>query len=71
MYKDKDRQREAVRQAVRRHRAKGITVIPKNVIPCKVLPCDTLIPEVIPVEHEPEWAGELTKERQLGRTGLR
>lgn len=30
MYKDKDRQREAVRLAVRRHRAKGITKVLHN-----------------------------------------
>jgi len=41
MYKDRERQKEAVREAVRRFRAKGITVIPdKNVIP--------VIPNVIP-----------------------
>ena len=47
-YKDKDRQREAVRLAVRRHRAKGIThgpVIPKDVIPSKQ-------PDVIPSKAE-------------------
>jgi hypothetical protein len=38
MYRDADRQRAAVREAVRRHRAKGITVIPK----------DNVIPDVIP-----------------------
>ena len=44
MYKDRERQKEAVREAVRRFRAKGITVIPdKNVIP--VIP---VIPNVIP-----------------------
>ena len=43
-YKDKDQQREAVRLAVRRHRAKGITGITHkatNVIP-------SVIPDVIP-----------------------
>ncbi len=30
MYKDKDKQREAVRLAVRRHRAKGITKVLHN-----------------------------------------
>jgi hypothetical protein len=49
MYKDKDRQREAVKKAVRRHRGKlkGITVIPViPVIPINVIP-STVIP-VIP-----------------------
>ena len=46
-YKDKDRQREAVRLAVRRHRA-------KQVIPCNTL--KDVIPDVIPVKtkFEPE-----------------
>jgi hypothetical protein len=33
MYKDKEKQRDAVRDAVRRYRGKGITVIPSDVIP--------------------------------------
>lgn len=45
MYKDKDKQRQAVREAVRRHRAKGITQ--GKVIPTQsVTPCNT--PNVIP-----------------------
>jgi len=35
-YKDKEKQKESVRNAVGKHR-KGITV-PKNVIPCDVIP---------------------------------
>jgi hypothetical protein len=47
MYKDLDKQREAVRLAVRKHRAKGITkVLPEKVIP--VIPEKvSVIPEVV------------------------
>ena len=41
MYKDKDKQREAVKLATRRYRSKGITEIPvtfKGVIPATVIP---------------------------------
>jgi len=50
-YKDKDKQREAVRQATRRYRAKlkGITNHPQTVIPL-----DDVIPEhVIPCDTQP------------------
>ena len=40
MYKDKDKQREAVKQAVRRHRAKGITE--------GITQANDVIPSVIP-----------------------
>jgi hypothetical protein len=50
MYKSKDRQREAVREAVRRHRAKGITT--KDVIP-DVIPIETVIPVIPEKRHAP------------------
>jgi hypothetical protein len=46
MYADKDKQRTAVREAVRRHRAKGIT---------KVL--QEKVPDVIPVKVTPRSIG--------------
>jgi hypothetical protein len=42
MYKDRDKQRVAVREAVRRFRGKGITVIPSDVIP-SVIPVIPII----------------------------
>ena len=46
MYKDKDRQRQAVREATRRYRAKlkGITQQAKEVIPCGTQP---VIPKTV------------------------
>jgi len=51
MYKDKDRQREANREAMRRNRAKGASVISCDTR-LKVIPEDT--PIVILCEAEPE-----------------
>ena len=51
MYKDKDRQREANREAMRRNRAKGASVIPCDTR-LKVIPEDT--PVVIPSDVIPE-----------------
>ncbi len=50
MYKDADKQREAVKQAMRRKRAKGASVIPCDTH-AKVIPEDT--PVVILCEGEP------------------
>lgn len=61
MYKDKDKQREAVRQATRRYRArlKGITYkVDKGITPA---------PNVIPAKRS---TGELTKEKQTSQTGF-
>lgn len=56
MYRDKDRQREAVRLAVQRHRArKGIT---------KVLPEKT-VEDVIPVIPKPVPSWRVEKDRQM------
>ena len=44
MYKDKDKQREAVRRAVRKHRAKGIT----KVLPSQGITAIDEPPDVIP-----------------------
>ena len=60
MYKDKGKQREAVRLATQRYRQrlKGITVIPSDVIPKPVIPVipNDVIPviPVIPDEPEPQ-----------------
>ncbi len=73
-YKDKDKQREAVRLATRRYRERkqGITspasVIPKSVIPDRVrsyLNSPSVAKELNRLA-EP-WPGELTKARQVGR----
>jgi hypothetical protein len=45
MYSDKDKQREAVREAVRRHRAKGITKVLHKETPVPVIP---VTPKVTP-----------------------
>lgn len=67
MYKDKDKQRQAVREATRRYRARLKGITPQPVIPLDdVIPCDTQ--PVIPVRSE---CKPLTKDRQLSRQGLR
>ena len=51
MYKDKDRQREAVKLATRRYRNKGITQIPvtfKGVIPATVIPNSDTVSAMYP-----------------------
>lgn len=83
MYKDKDRQRQAVKGAVRRYRAKvkGITsegvcdaleAVAEGVISCNtqpdVIPLKPSI--VIPEEAELAWQGPLTKERQVSQKGF-
>ncbi len=83
-YKDKDRQREAVREATRRYRQRKGT---SSVIPCdtpSVIPCEAK--SVIPEQVIDECAmrnimkndstagkvlGELTKARQTSRKGFR
>ena len=59
MYKDKNKQREANREAMRRNRAKGASVIPCDTR-VKVIPEDT--PNVILCETEAE-AGEISDSR--------
>ena len=59
MYKDKDKQRLAVRDATRRYRARkqGITEQAKDVIPCDTLP---VIPDARlnkPQSHSPMMVG--------------
>lgn len=56
MYKDKDRQRHAVKEAVRRHRARCNTQA--NVIPCNtpdVIP--NILPKPEPQSYNPMMAG--------------
>ncbi len=64
MYKDKDRQRQAVRDATKRYRArlKGITIETPAVIP--------VIPKLVIPKPAKPIAGELTKARQVGRKGF-
>jgi len=49
-YKDKGKQKEAIREATKRYRERkrGITVIPEKVIPEEVVIPSPVIPDVIP-----------------------
>ena len=62
-YKDKDRQREAVRLATRRYRAKGIT---KGITDKSITSDIRVIPVIPPRKDRPE----LTKARQVSAKGF-
>ncbi len=73
VYKDKDKQRQAVRDATRRYRERkqgitrttvnGDTVIPKQ--PVQVIPS-----KIIRMDSSLTFTGELTKTRQISRKGF-
>lgn len=58
-YKDKDRQRKAVREAVRRHRAKQCNT-QENVIPCNT---QDVIPKPKQQSYNPMMVGYVPKDR--------
>ena len=73
MYKNKDKQREANRQAKARQRAKGMTkdvsVIPEQ--PNNVIPKPVTV-TLLSLKSKPvyKFGGELTKDRQLSGKGF-
>ena len=69
MYKDKDKQREAVKEATRRYRQRkqGITRITQET--ARVIP-ESVRPKDLDGGRAFKYRGELTKARQTSRKGF-